>query len=90
MPEATPRPWPAVECTGPCDDYYSELYEIEGVAKFFGEADAELARRAVNSHDALVAALRRAKQFVADLESPASVLAEIDAAIAKAQEQSNA
>lgn len=96
MPEATPRPWPAVghnNDTGPSDDSYMEWWQIEGVARFYEEADAELARRAVNSHDALVAALERARSLIScaayagsgPSRNESEVIELIDAALAQAQ-----
>jgi hypothetical protein len=57
----TPGPWPDVRYendTGPDDDGFWEWWEIPGIAKFNREADAEYARLAANSHDALVEALK--------------------------------
>ncbi len=56
----TPTPWPEPDHrndVGPDDDCFWEWWEIEGVGKFDKESDALLARRAVNSHAALVEAL---------------------------------
>ena len=54
----TPTPWPTPFWTNDVNPGYREWWEIEGVAMFDKEADAEFARKAVNSHDKLVEALR--------------------------------
>jgi hypothetical protein len=53
----TPTPW--AEPVYDNDDFSSaEWWEIEGVARFLNLEDVKLARKAVNSHDKLVEALR--------------------------------
>jgi hypothetical protein len=56
MSDTTPRPW-ALHSK-------ASLARILGVAQFVHAADAELACRAVNAHDGLVAALESAEDWM--------------------------
>lgn len=70
MSEQTPRPWPDAKHY-PAQSFpggYRKSYtEIKQIATFKKQADAELARRAVNSFDDLVAACKAALDHVEEL-----------------------
>ena len=62
--KSTPPPWPEPVYDNHGNGYFSEWWDIPGVARFDNEADAILAREAVNNYDAMKECVEALKELV--------------------------